>query len=64
VGWLFRDGDVESLSEGILQAWEARHQLPAMGHAARQLAESRANWDKNFPKLFAAYQIALNSKFI
>ena len=60
VGWLFRDGDVDSLTEGILHAWGVREQLPAMGCAARQLAESRANWEKNFPKLFEAWEIALS----
>ncbi len=60
VGWLFRDGNVDSLVEGILRAVDQREQLPAMGQAARQLAESRANWEKNFPKLFEAYRIALS----
>ncbi len=59
VGWLFRDGDVGSLLEGILQAVDQWEQLPAMGRAARKLAEARANWDKNFPHLFEAYQIAM-----
>ena len=59
VGWLFRDGDVACLEAGITHAVENRDQLPAMGRAARQLAESRANWDSNFPKLIDAYQIAL-----
>ena len=59
VGWLFRDGDVGSLAEGILWVVDQREQLPAMGLAARQLAEARANWEKNFPHLFEAYQIAL-----
>jgi hypothetical protein len=57
---LFRDGDVDSLVQGILHAVENREQLPAMGRAARQLAESRANWDLNFPKLFDAYRIAMS----
>jgi len=59
VGWLFRDGDVDSLTEGILRAVDHREQLPAMGRAARHLAETRANWEQNFPQLFEAYQIAL-----
>jgi len=62
VGWLFRDGDVDSLSDGIFHAWESRSQLPAMGQAARMMAESRADWDQNFPQLFEAYQIALNRR--
>ena len=60
VGWLFRDGDVNSLRDGILWALDHRDQLPAMGQAARQLAEARANWDENFPKLFEAYHLALS----
>lgn len=60
VGWLFRDGDVDSLADGILRAVDHRGQLDAMGQAARQLAESRADWEKNFPKLFEAYRIALS----
>jgi len=59
-GWLFRDGDVGALTDGILHAAENREQLLAMGRAARQLAESRANWEANFPKLFEAYKIAMS----
>jgi len=59
VGWLFCDGDVDSLAEAILRAVDQREQLPTLGRAARQLAESRANWEKNFPHLFEAYQLAL-----
>jgi len=61
VGWLFKDGDVESLTNGILHAVENREQLPAMGREARLLAESRGNWEKNFPELFRAYEIALSA---
>ena len=61
VGWLFRDGDVAALTAGILHALDARSQLPAMRRAARQLAESRADWEKNFLRLFDAFQIALDA---
>jgi glycosyltransferase involved in cell wall biosynthesis len=60
VGWLFGDGDIESLLDGILNAFENRQDLPAMGLAARQIAESRANWEVNFPQLFKAYKVALS----
>lgn len=60
VGWLFRDGDVDALTNGIIHAVDQWKQLPAMGRAARQLAESRANWKKNFPKLLEAYRMALS----
>ena len=59
IGWLFRNGDIDSLTKGILSAVENRDQLPAMSQAARQLAVSRANWESNFPHLFEAFQIAL-----
>ncbi len=61
VGWLFRDGDVESLTNGILHAVENREELPAMGSEARDLAEARGNWEKNFLGLFRAYEFALGS---
>ena len=62
VGWLFRDGDVESLTNEILHVVEHRGQLPAMGRAARSLAEARGNWEMNFPRLFEAYEIALSQR--
>jgi hypothetical protein len=31
-----------------------------MGKAARRLAEQRADWEKNFPQLFQAYELALS----
>jgi hypothetical protein len=30
-----------------------------MGRAARRIAEQRANWETNFPKLLKAYDLAL-----
>ena len=59
VGWLFQDGDVEALTNRIIYAIKNREQLPSMGRAARTLAESRGNWEKNFSQLFKAYEIAL-----
>ncbi len=59
VGWLFSDGNIEALSEGIMHAVEHRTKLPNMGQAGRQLVESRADWDKNFLQLLHAYKIAL-----
>jgi L-malate glycosyltransferase len=58
VGWFFKDGDVDSLVAGITHAVENRDQLPTMSRAARQMAESRGNWETNFPKMFEAYEIA------
>lgn len=59
-GWLFPDGHVDALAQAILHAVENRQQLPEMGRKSRQIAEARADWEKNFPQLFFAYQIALN----
>jgi glycosyltransferase involved in cell wall biosynthesis len=60
VGWLFHDGDVDSLTEGIHHAITHRDQLGTMGLAARNLAESRGDWEVNAPQLFEAYKTALN----
>jgi glycosyltransferase involved in cell wall biosynthesis len=58
-GWLFPDGDAQALAEGILRAVEERENLPAFGKRARQRAEERANWSKNFEKLLNVYQLAV-----
>jgi glycosyltransferase involved in cell wall biosynthesis len=58
-GWLYPDGDVQALAEAVLYAKDHRDQLPEMGRAARQLAEQRADWNKNFQELLKAYHIAL-----
>lgn len=55
-GWWFRDGAVDDLAEKMSQAVESRSQLPDMGGAARRIAEARADWQRNFPKLFDAYR--------
>ena len=60
-GWLFNDGDSDALAQAILHAIEHRHDLAEMGLAARQVAEQRADWQKNFPKLIHAYERAVNS---
>ncbi|GAB4525723.1 MAG: glycosyltransferase [Anaerolineales bacterium] len=55
-GWWFRDGDARDLESRLEVAFQARARLPEMGRAARRTAESRADWRKNFPKLFDAYE--------
>ncbi|MEI7846750.1 MAG: glycosyltransferase [Chloroflexota bacterium] len=55
-GWLFPDGDVNTLAAKILSAAEHRTDLPAIGLHARQTAEEKANWPNNFKKLLAAYE--------
>ncbi len=67
-GWWYPDGNAVALAQCILEAIDEgeehlqRQRLHEMGRAARHLAEQRADWKKNFPQLFKAYQIALNVK--
>lgn len=61
-GWLFPDGSVDFLADTILRAVHAPERLPGMSLAARRLAESRADWQKNFQRLLAAYQNILPRK--
>jgi glycosyltransferase involved in cell wall biosynthesis len=57
-GWLFPDGDVDALAQMIIQAVDMRSDLTRMGARARKLAETRADWKKNFPKLLSAFDLA------
>jgi glycosyltransferase involved in cell wall biosynthesis len=60
-GWLFRDGDDDDLERLLIQAIdEGYDRLSAMGRSARSLAESRADWKRNFPKLVDAYDLAMD----
>ena len=53
-GWLFQDGSPEALSRAIQQAAAQQTTLAKMGKNARQVAEQRADWHKNFPQLLEA----------
>lgn len=55
-GWLFRDGDVEDLAAKISYAIKNRRQFEKIGKSARQTAEQKADWQKNFGKLLEVYQ--------
>lgn len=57
-GWLFPDRDVDALAKKILRAADLRNDLTQMGVKARKLAEARADWKKNFPKLLTAFEMA------
>ena len=59
-GWLFRDGDVEDLAEKMLEASERTGDLASISIAARQLAEKRADWEKNSSLLLRAYESVLS----
>jgi glycosyltransferase involved in cell wall biosynthesis len=59
-GWLFRDGDVNDLTEKILYAVRNRELFPKISQAARQTAEQKADWKKNFGKLLETYERILS----
>jgi L-malate glycosyltransferase len=59
-GWLFRDGDVNDLAEKILSAIKNRESLSKISEAARQTAEQKADWKKNFGKLLETYDQILS----
>jgi glycosyltransferase involved in cell wall biosynthesis len=61
-GWLFPDGNADALAAAILQAYDRRRSLAAIGRAARRTAEEKADWKKNFLKLLEAYDLALRLK--
>lgn len=58
-GWWFRDGDADDLAIKIRMAVEQHQTLPPMGRAARQVAEAKADWSKNFSLLLDAYEMVL-----
>lgn len=58
-GWLFRDGDVNDLTEKLLFAIQNRKSFQQISKAARQTAEEKADWTQNFGKLLAAYDQVL-----
>jgi len=58
-GWLFTDGDEDALVKYLLDAPQNSEGLGEMGESGRQLAEEKANWQKNFQKLLGAYEMAL-----
>lgn len=60
-GWWFATGQASDLSEGLLQAVDARGSLAEMGRRSRAVAEDRADWSKNFAILLRAYQHALEA---
>jgi glycosyltransferase involved in cell wall biosynthesis len=55
-GWLFRDGDADALAARILHAMDKRADLAEVGRRARQVAEQRADWDKNSLTLLNTYE--------
>lgn len=58
-GWWFRTGHAEALARAILGARPTQADLPEHGRRSRMIAETRADWDRNFPLLLEAYQMAI-----
>ena len=58
-GWLFRDGDVEELAHKILWICTQTAALRQAGRAARRVAETRADWKRNFRVLLRSYSRAI-----
>lgn len=58
-GWLFRMGDVLSLEQAVIEAYEKHALLDEMGRNARRTAEMRADWAKNVEIMLAGYEKAL-----
>jgi glycosyltransferase involved in cell wall biosynthesis len=58
-GWLFEDGNVDDLAQKLIFAINEAQLLQNMSKAGRQIAEDKADWEKNYPKLLAAYEAVL-----
>jgi glycosyltransferase involved in cell wall biosynthesis len=58
-GWWFPVGDAKRLSETIGQTVTERERWQARSRQARAMAEARADWSRNFPRLLDAYRMAV-----
>ena len=57
-GWWFPMATPTPWRKESSQAVAQRERLAEMGTAARRTAEARADWQKNFPQLLKAFEIA------
>ena len=55
-GWLARAGDAGSFAQALLEAASSGERLQAMGERNRRVAEQRADFHANFPKLLHTYE--------
>lgn len=59
-GWLFPDGDDQALAAAVRRVLEhSPQQLRAIGQAAWEVAQARADWRQNSQRLLQCYQSAL-----
>jgi len=63
VGDLFKDGNIVSLKEKLLES-VVNPNLSSFGIRARALAEQRADWQENFKKLLGAYTEVVQSSHL
>jgi L-malate glycosyltransferase len=61
-GWLYAAGDARALAQTILQALEDDAARQLAGKTNIQIARARADWDKNFARVLAAYDQLLVRK--
>jgi glycosyltransferase involved in cell wall biosynthesis len=60
-GWIFTTRSERALEAGIENAFADRDQLGDMGGLARETAEAKADWSRNFEVLMRAYEIAAHA---
>ena len=59
-GWHFPDGDAAALARILVEAARTpRERMQTLRRAARQRAEARADWSRNFLALLQAYRLAV-----
>jgi L-malate glycosyltransferase len=61
-GWLYRAGDDQVLAQAIVRALEDDDARRIAGEANIQIARARADWERNFPRVLAAYEQLLNER--
>lgn len=60
-GWWFPDGDSEALAQALLDFGDQAGDWGRYGARSREIAEQRADWTRNFPKLLEGYELARSS---
>ncbi len=59
-GYLFTDGDSVHLASRLLALDKVRTGLPGISRQAQQVAEERADWEKNQKIMLDGYELAMN----
>ncbi len=60
-GWLFVDGNPDQLAQRMLSLAANSRRLGQIRRAARETAELKADWSKNFPVLLEAYELTVQA---